>query len=329
MNRSLMSHCLRLGLCALLAAAAIAASAAKRDLDYERLQASLNELSADPVLGTLASAERTLAEQAVQALVADTSGGKAARVQRVYLAERRVDIAYAAAQAADEEHKLEQLDREHDRILLEASRRDAEQSRMEAEKQRIQSLAQEEESERLRAQGERSAQDADAARAQAAQTQRLADAQAKESELARKEARLAEAAAADLRGRLQNLRATRGTRGMQMTLDDIAFAPGRAALRAEAKASLGQLVAFVDRDPSKPIRIEGHTDGRGNPNANQLLSQRRADSVRDALIAAGVAASRIASVGLGASQPVASNDTEEGRARNRRVDVILEDQPPK
>jgi len=110
-----------------------------------------------------------------------------------------------------------------------------------------------------------------------------------------------------------------------MTLDDIAFAPGQGGLRPEAKASLGQLVAFVNRDRSKPIRIEGHTDSRGTASTNQVLSQRRADAVRYALIAAGVAANRISSVGLGEGQPVAGNDSEEGRARNRRVDVIIEE----
>jgi outer membrane protein OmpA-like peptidoglycan-associated protein len=315
-----------------LASAALAAHAAKHDLDYERLRASLDGLAADPVLGPQAPSERALAEQAVQALVADSGGGKQARVHRLYVAERRVDIAYAAAQAADQERRLDTLDREHDRILLEASRRDAEQARLEAEKQRIQSLAQAEETDRLRAEAdaarEQSAQDIEAMRAQAAQTQRLADAQARESQLARKEAQLAEATAVDLRARLQNLHATRGAEGMQMTLDDIAFAPGQAGLRPEAKASLGKLVAFVNRDPAKTIRIEGHTDGRGNSNANQQLSQRRADALRDALIAAGVVAARITSVGLGEGQPVDSNDTEEGRARNRRVDVILEDRTP-
>lgn len=300
--------------------------AAKQDLDYERLRASLNTLAGDPTLGNLAPAERALAEQSVQALN-DSSGGKAEHAHRLYVAERRVDIAYAAAQAVDAERRVTQLDREHDRMLLEASRREAESARMDAEKQRIASMVQAEESDRLRVEGEQSAAAADAARAQAEQTKRVADAQAKEAELARKEAQLAELAAADLRGHLQNMRATRGAQGMQMTLDDVAFAPGRAALRPEAKASLGKLVAFVNKDASKPIRIEGHTDSRGNPNANQILSQKRADSVRDALIAAGVAVSRMSSVGLGQDNPVADDGTEEGRAKNRRVDVILEDAP--
>lgn len=315
----------RLLCCLLLVCITGAAFAAKHDLDYERLRANLNALAADPTLGSLAPAERALAEQAVQAL-AEGGGGKAERAHRVYMAERRVDIAYAAAQAADQERKLTGLDREHDRILLEASQRELQRVRMDAERQRMESEMRAEEAERLRAEGEQSAQEAEAAKAQAAQTQRLLDAQAKAAELARKEAQLAEAAAGDLRKRLTNLRATRGAQGMQMTLDDIAFAPGQASLRPEAKASLGQLVAFVNRDPGKPIRIEGHTDSRGKPDANRVLSQRRADSVRDALIAAGVAANRITTAGLGEDQPVASNDTEEGRARNRRVDVILQEQ---
>jgi len=303
--------------------------AAKSDLDYERLRGALNDLAADPVLGQLAQAERALADQSVQAI---TTGGRSDHAHLVYIAERRVDVAYATAQAMDQERRLDQLDREHDRILLAASRRDAEQARLEAEKQRIQSLAQAEEADRLRAeadaaraQGEQSAQDADLARRQAEQTKRLADAQAREADLAHKEAQLAEAAATDLRGRLQNLRPTRGAHGMQMTLDDIAFAPGKAALRPEARTNLSKVVAFVNQDPKKAIHVEGHTDSRGNANANQLLSQRRAEAVRDALIGAGVDAGRITALGLGAEQPVASNDTDEGRARNRRVDVILED----
>jgi outer membrane protein OmpA-like peptidoglycan-associated protein len=317
----------RIWISALLLVVSGAASAAKTDLDYARLRASLNDLAADPVLGKLAPAERSLAEQAVQA-IADTNGKQHAHL--VYLAERRVDIAYATAQALDQERRLDKLDREHDQILLAASRHDAEQARLEAEKQRIQSLAQAEEADRLRAeadaaraQGELSAQDAVNARKQAEQTKRLADAQAKEAALSRKEAQLlAEAAAADARARPPAAAASGASK--QMALDDSAFAPGSSTLLPSARSNVSAIVAFVNRDKSKPIRIEAHTDNSGNANANLVLSQRRAEAVRDALVGAGVDARRVTTFGMGQAQPIAPNTTEEGRARNRRVDVILE-----
>jgi len=322
---------LRIWIAALLLTASAAAPAAKTDLDYARLRASLNDLAADPVLGKLAPAERALAEQSVQA-IADTGGKEHAHL--VYLAERRVDVAYATAQAIDQERRLDKLDREHDQILLAASRHDAEQARLEAEKQRIQSLAQAEEAERLRAeadaaraQGEVSAQDAANARKQAEQTKRLADAQAKEAALSRKEAQLlAEAAAADARSRstaAPTAPATGASR--QMVLNDSAFAPGAATLRPEASGNVSSIAAFVNRDKSKQIRIEGHTDNGGSANADLVLSQRRAEALRDALVGAGVDKRRITTFGMGQAQPIAPNTTEEGRARNRRVVVILED----
>ena len=324
---------LRIWIPALLLTVCAAASAAKTDLDYARLRASLNDLAADPALGKLAPAERALAEQAVQA-VAEKGGNGDEHKHLVYLAERRVSIAYATAQAIDQERRLDKLDREHDQILLAASRHDAEQARLEAEKQRIQSLAQAEEAERLRAeadaaraQGEVSAQDAANARKQAEQTKRVADAQAKEAALSRKEAQLlAEAAAADARARPPTAPAAAATgASKQMALNDSAFAPGAATLRPEARSNVSAIVAFVNRDKTKQIRIEGHTDNGGNANADLVLSQRRAEAVRDALVGAGVDSRRITTFGMGQAQPVAPNTTEEGRAKNRRVDVILED----
>lgn len=313
-----------MGLVAVGLALAACATAPTRDIDVERLSRSLTQLEADPKIGALAPAELANARTAVQQL-REARGDE--RGHRVYLADRRVDIAWAAAQAAELAQEQIDLQREHDRLQLAAARRDAEQARIELDRLRLQNQIRAEEAERQARDAEeareQASQDAAAARAEAEQAKRLADAQSQEAALAKKEARLAEAAATALRVRLGNLQATRGDLGMQMSLDDVAFAPGQASLKPEAREALGKLVDFVSREPGKHIRIEGHTDATGSPNANLVLSQRRADAVRDALIAAGVEAGRIDAVGVGAERPVASNATADGRARNRRVDVIL------
>ena len=298
--------------------------AAGLDVDHERLSRSLAQLESDAKLGTYAAAEIARAQAALGALKENGRGKK--RAHLLYLAERRVDIAWATAQVMDFENQLADLRQEHSRLQLAAARKEAEQARRELDQQRMLAQIRAEEAERAaeeaRLQGE---EQTAAAREEAEQARRLADAQAQETALARKEAELAGAAADALRARLNNLRATRSARGLQMSLDDVAFASGQSKLRAEADEPLAQLVEFVRQAPDKQIRIEGHTDSTGSANANQVLSQRRAEAVRDALVAAGIDASRMTAVGVGAERPVAPNDSPEGRARNRRVDVILED----
>jgi outer membrane protein OmpA-like peptidoglycan-associated protein len=308
-------------------ALATRSEAASRDVDHERLSRSLGQLEADAKLGSYAANEIARARAALAQLAEDGRGKK--RPHLLYMAERRVDIAWAMAQVVDLENQQTILQREHDRLQLAAARHEADQARRELEQQRLQAQIRAEEAERMAVDAEQARllgeQETAAAREEADQAKRLADAQAHETALARKEAQLAGAAADALRARLGNLQATRGERGMQMTLDDVAFASGRSTLRPEAQESLGKLVDFVGRDPAKHVRIEGHTDSTGNANANQVLAQKRADAVKDALIATGVDASRITAIGVGAERPVVSNDTAEGRAKNRRVDVILEE----
>ncbi len=274
-----------------------AAHAAKPDLDYERLRGSLNELRNDPALGALAPAEIALADQAL-ATLAEQGGESKLHDHLAFIAERRIDIAYAAARTAEQERKLQQLDREHDQILLAASRRDVEQARRDLEKQRIQSLADAEEAQRLRAdadaaraRSEQTSQEAETARAQAAQARKLADAQAKEAELARKETQLLEASRA-------NPPAKGKTAGAPITLGAPAFAPGQAVLRPGAQAQIAKIAAAAGSRQS--IRIEAHADDGGGAKGNLALSQQRARAVRDALIAAGIDGGRISAHGVGA-----------------------------
>jgi outer membrane protein OmpA-like peptidoglycan-associated protein len=117
----------------------------------------------------------------------------------------------------------------------------------------------------------------------------------------------------------------REPRGPSMLLPGTAFVTGRANLRNDAatKARINALVTFVHANPGATIRVEGHTDNQGNPQANLILSQQRADAIKDQLRAAGFPASRVQAIGMGAEQPVASNATAQGRERNRRVEVIV------
>ena len=92
-------------------------------------------------------------------------------------------------------------------------------------------------------------------------------------------------------------------------------------LSAEAKAMLGSVVAQLQADPDLKLKLIGHTDSRGSHNYNQNLSLRRAASVRNFLIDQGVDANRLVVAGEGETNPVAPNETDEGRALNRRVQI--------
>lgn len=318
--------CAALLVAALMAGQASAASETAKDTDLQRLAGQLAQLEADPSLGQLGEVDRLKAHQALDAL-AQTSPHSLDRAQALYIAERRLAAAQFAAQADLAERQLDQLDREHDRILLEASRRDADQARQEAERLRLQNNARDEEAQRAEAERQAQAQQAAGiASDESDQAHALAEARAKAAALAQQEAALAAGMATGAApARPQLPPAAREPRGPSMVLSGMAFIPGRASLRTDAptRARVKALVAFVLANPGAMVRVEGHTDNEGNPQANLRLSQQRADAIKDVLRAAGIPASQVQAVGLGAEQPVASNATAQGRERNRRVEVIV------
>jgi outer membrane protein OmpA-like peptidoglycan-associated protein len=101
----------------------------------------------------------------------------------------------------------------------------------------------------------------------------------------------------------------------------IHFDTAKATIQADSEAVLQQIVQLLKQNPTLKLRVEGHTDNQGAAAANQTLSDKRAQAVVAWLTAHGVPASRLVAKGFGASKPVADNMTEDGRAKNRRVEL--------
>lgn len=97
------------------------------------------------------------------------------------------------------------------------------------------------------------------------------------------------------------------------------FDPGSAVVKPAALDALRAVALALVAAPRLVVEVRGHADARGDPARNQALSRRRAEAVRDLLVAAGVEARRLSVVGAGAREPADTNDTEAGRANNRRV----------
>jgi OOP family OmpA-OmpF porin len=106
-----------------------------------------------------------------------------------------------------------------------------------------------------------------------------------------------------------------------VVLEGVSFLTGSAKLTLNSQGPLDRVVTALRERAELRVVIEGHTDNVGNRDANLRLSKARADAVRAYFIAKGIAASRLTAVGIGPDQPVAPNDTEEGRAKNRRVQL--------
>jgi outer membrane protein OmpA-like peptidoglycan-associated protein len=140
--------------------------------------------------------------------------------------------------------------------------------------------------------------------------------------------RAAVAARAELRNRLNEALPTRdSSRGLIAEIGGVQFATGTAGVNADARESLAKFSGIVASYPDLRFNIEGHTDNVGGVAMNQELSLKRAMTVRDYLIEQGVPASRIDVAGLGLSAPVGDNTTADGRARNRRVEIVVSGGP--
>ena len=129
--------------------------------------------------------------------------------------------------------------------------------------------------------------------------------------------------AARLQAEIDQLKATPTPRGLVLTLGDVLFDTGKAQLNPGSARKLDQLAQFLADHPERRVQIDGFTDSVGTESYNQGLSQRRADSVKSALVTRGIDPTRIESQGYGKGFPVADNADSGGRQLNRRVEVVI------
>jgi outer membrane protein OmpA-like peptidoglycan-associated protein len=116
------------------------------------------------------------------------------------------------------------------------------------------------------------------------------------------------------------------SRGVVANLPDVLFDFDRSTLTSQAKGIVGDIAQVIEKNPKRHISVEGHTDSVGTLTYNKRLSEDRAQAVADELQGHGVSKRGMSIKGFGESQPIASNKTASGRARNRRVEVVIENQ---
>lgn len=238
---------------------------------------------------------------------------------RAYVAHRKAQLAMAMAEIAAARRIRDEIEREY-QSELESAQRDTRErlGETETELQRTKVELTQQERELQAKQREL-----------AEREQQLAE---REEQLAReREARLeAEAKAAAALASLEEIaNVNEDKRGTVITLSGaVLFKTNAATLLPIAERQLGRVAeALREQHESKRIRVEGHTDSRGSVASNRRLSRDRAESVRAFLVSAGVDPTRIVAVGKGEDEPIASNRTAEGRANNRRVEIVIGDGP--
>ena len=282
-------------------AASVQQRAARSQL--ERAQEAYLQAESDPSVQAYASVRLAEAQKALQ----DAQQAKHSdeMLHLSYLAERKAQIALVTGATGKTEQRTEQLRKETSEVLLQKRDRELKVARSETDTKAR-------EADQWRRLAEARAKDD--AKARDARPTEDAEAKALEAERAK---------AAALANELASLKAQHTDRGLVLTVGDVLFAPGKADVGPGAQRSIDKLAEFLRAYPKRNVLIEGHTDNLGNEDFNIKLSQQRADSVRDLLIARGVSPQRIRTKGYGPKFPVVDNESAAGRQQNRRVEVLV------
>ena len=302
-----------LSLAAAIAFATLAAcsSMPERNAALDQARSRLDAARTQTNVLTLAPDEFKLASDAVDAAErARARGDTLAAVDHMaYLASQRVSIAQESAASRSSDAVTASAGAERDRMRLALRTQEADTANTQ--------LALSQQSNARTAQ-DLAASERSGARKSAELAQADASAQADQARLARRDAQVSE-----LQAQMRELNARQTERGIVVTLGDLLFDSGRAQLKGDGASTMSKLAEFLQRNPERTASIEGYTDSVGGTAFNQELSDRRAQSVKDALAQRGVQPARLSTHGFGQGNPVADNGTAAGRQMNRRVEVVF------
>ena len=240
-----------------------------------------------------------------------------------YIAEKKSRIAVAVAEGKVAEREIDRLNQETAKLMAEKCAQELRLSRKEAEQAKSWAAAEAEkakealrEAEQAKSWAAAEAEKAKEARREAEQARSVARAEAEKAERIKAEAD-------QLMKELSDLQAKQTERGILIRMTDVLFETGKSNLSLEVMRSVDKLTEFLEKHPNRYVLIEGHTDSIGGDELNLALSQKRADAVKERLVAKGVAEKRTTTRGYGKKYPLASNETPAGRQQNRRVEVII------
>jgi outer membrane protein OmpA-like peptidoglycan-associated protein len=280
---------------------AACASQPQRINEVEEARIAVQDVESSPDAGKYAAAEVSAAHEALRDAeqLADKHKSRKDISQAAYLAKRHADIAAEQIAKGQAEEKTAAAEAERARVILQAREQEAAAARSQAEAAAQRADAEKQQADALR-------QQAQSAQAQAQIT----------AENAQREA-------AELAAQLRDLQAKQTDRGLVLTLGDVLFDTGQATLKPGAASTIDRLASFLEKSPERSVAIEGHTDSVGSEAYNLQLSESRANAVKAALMAKGIPAERVTTVGKGEGEPVASNAEAAGRQQNRRVEIII------
>lgn len=273
---------------------------------------------------------RSLAQQTAQ-FSEDARSLSAERQEQERIAEEREAAAAAAKSAAEAKAAAEAAEAKRkadEEAARQAELAAARQAQLRAEASANEARIRADAAEAKRLADEEARRQADAAAARQAQAKAEADALRAKEEAAKAEAERAKRAAEVLRAQLldqfNRILETRDTpRGLVVTMADVLFDTGKYDVKPATREQLAKLTGILLAHPGLKLEVEGHTDSTGSDEVNQKLSEQRATTVRDYLIAQGLAADAISAKGFGKTAPIADNATAAGRQKNRRVELIV------